>query len=496
MGVPSRYWRISSLNQSYALCSTYPSVLVVPKRSTDSELLQARSFRSRHRLPVFVWRRRLPDDEGRGAVLLRCSQPMVGIMNARSSDDELLLNNALASNPAASLLIVDARPVANARANLALGAGTELAENYVGGAVQRCHVEYLGVENIHVMRKSYKALWKLCVKICEGEGASTAGSGSGVTAAGDGGSGGGGAGGGSGAVSFSSNAQHFWTGFIATQHFTHLAALLSGASFIANTLSSPSAPSVCLHCSDGWDRTPQLTALALLLLDPHYRTITGLAALIDKEFSSFGHKFLDRVGLGSTHAKGEDAPVFHQFIDCVYQLQRQHRSAFEWKEALLLWLLDSLYCGRWGSWMANSEYERVKAGVMARSASVWAEVGRERHRWLYAGYQRQEAALQVDVRAMGFWREYYLRWDYHSSGGGGGRAPAAGGGDEEAAVERERRRREQSDEEAVRLLLCGLVLEVGLLVEQEESARKERRIAELDSTIARLQRRNGLLNGK
>ena len=33
--------------------------------------------------------------------------------------------------------------------------------------------------------------------------------------------------------------------------------------------------SVVVHCSDGWDRTPQLTALAMMLLDSHYRTLKG-----------------------------------------------------------------------------------------------------------------------------------------------------------------------------------------------------------------------------
>jgi len=35
--------------------------------------------------------------------------------------------------------------------------------------------------------------------------------------------------------------------------------------------------SVLVHCSDGWDRTPQLTALAQLLLDPSFRTRAYLA---------------------------------------------------------------------------------------------------------------------------------------------------------------------------------------------------------------------------
>ena len=30
---------------------------------------------------------------------------------------------------------------------------------------------------------------------------------------------------------------------------------------------------VVVHCSDGWDRTTQIVALAELMLDPYYRTI-------------------------------------------------------------------------------------------------------------------------------------------------------------------------------------------------------------------------------
>ncbi len=30
-----------------------------------------------------------------------------------------------------------------------------------------------------------------------------------------------------------------------------------------------------VHCSDGWDRTSQLTSLAQLIMDPYYRTFSG-----------------------------------------------------------------------------------------------------------------------------------------------------------------------------------------------------------------------------
>lgn len=54
--------------------------------------------------------------------------------------------------------------------------------------------------------------------------------------------------------------------------------LLSGAAKIADKLESGKT-SVVVHCSDGWDRTAQLTCLAMLMLDSYYRTIRGFQVI-------------------------------------------------------------------------------------------------------------------------------------------------------------------------------------------------------------------------
>tara|TARA_B110000285_G_C14610026_1_gene374519 strand:+ start:292 stop:546 length:255 start_codon:yes stop_codon:yes gene_type:complete len=62
---------------------------------------------------------------------------------------------------------------------------------------------------------------------------------------------------------------------------------------------------VLVHCSDGWDRTAQMCALAQQLIDPYYRTIDGLIVVINKDWLSFGHQFHLRMGQMDRHYKEE-----------------------------------------------------------------------------------------------------------------------------------------------------------------------------------------------
>ncbi len=49
-------WRISTINQDYSLCETYPPILGVPAACSDEEIRAVAQFRSKGRLPVsLVW---------------------------------------------------------------------------------------------------------------------------------------------------------------------------------------------------------------------------------------------------------------------------------------------------------------------------------------------------------------------------------------------------------------------------------------------------------
>ena len=130
--------------------------------------------------------------------------------------------------------------------------------------------------------------------------------------------------------------------------------------------------SVLIHCSDGWDRTAQLTALSQLMLDPFYRTFAGFKALIRKEWIAFGHKFEDRFGRTLSKEK-EASPIFVQFLDCVWQLMRVNPAAFAFGPEYLVRLYEAVVCGRYGTFLGNSERTRIRDRLHSSTHCLWTE---------------------------------------------------------------------------------------------------------------------------
>lgn len=89
-------------------------------------------------------------------------------------------------------------------------------------------------------------------------------------------------------VNFKEGSTYFVKNFLKKKSVLQL--ILAGALRIADKVESGKT-SVVVHCSDGWDRTAQLTSLAMLMLDGYYRSIRGFEVLVEKEWLSFGHRF-------------------------------------------------------------------------------------------------------------------------------------------------------------------------------------------------------------
>ncbi|KAM5345510.1 hypothetical protein ACJ41O_011372 [Fusarium nematophilum] len=438
-------WRITHINKDYSFCDTYPAFLVVPSKISDNVLKYAREFRSRNRIPALSYIHPVNN-----CTITRSSQPLSGITRKTNVQDEKLVaasfsalmqpssedstplssqadvslagsslepelsdteryEDELISRSAApvfdasgkrvvygaqqSNLIVDARPTINAMVNQVQGMGSENMDKY-----KFARKIFLSIENIHVMRSS---LNKVVEALKDAD-----------------------------ISPLPPNRDLLYqSGWL-----RHIHDVLDGSAIIARQIGINHSH-VLIHCSDGWDRTSQLSALAQIMLDPYYRTIEGFIVLVEKDWLSFGHMFRLRSGhlnhedwfvvqkdafAGAKVQPGENdgrgdafqnvlsgakrffnqnkddpdlaavsetasgkvvddeattpkmvSPVFHQFLDCTYQLLRQNNTRFEFNERFLRRLLYHLYSCQYGTFLFNSEKQRWDAQAAQRTSSVW-----------------------------------------------------------------------------------------------------------------------------
>lgn len=488
--------------------------MCVPSRISDTVIRHASKYRSKERIPALTYLH-----WSNLASITRSSQPLVGLNNRSMQDEKLIeaiFTSHLFADPESSTaqaaiaagrsnvptgnaatdrgnvmaiygatttnLIIDARPTTNAMANRAKGAGTENMEHYKG-----CKKVYLGVDNIHVMRDS---LQRITNALRTSEPPWTFGLSKTATQEQE-----------RGVeseerriVNVSSEKEAPPLDHIALKRsgwLKHISALLEGTSIITRNIHVNNSH-VLIHCSDGWDRTSQLAALAEICLDPYYRTMRGFAVLVEKDWCSYGHRFWDRCGHASSekyfetaHGYGDDdseedkgeeiaaaggfepqaaanafwgftkqitanfqsssdsqsghgrggahlkeiSPVFHQFLDCIWQIMRQNPNRFEYNEKWLLDIFDGVYECKYGTFLFNSEGERnglsevgMKPSASTKSTSIWDYLLDERRRSVYVNpnykkdmdtdSKRSGADMGVllpNSRDVGFWGGVFRR---------------------------------------------------------------------------------------
>ncbi|ETN45510.1 uncharacterized protein HMPREF1541_09342 [Cyphellophora europaea CBS 101466] len=330
----NKNWRVSKINRDYAFSETYPATFVVPSAISDNTLNYAGRYRSRARIPALTYLHPVNN-----CTISRSSQPMVGVRGNRSIQDEKLLaaifNTTRAERPLSGItsivaggapaalatpppekeeptkdgtaspalplslegeisnpealedaviaklreegglerdeeendekkpkiygaqqrnMIIDARPTINAAAMKMVGMGSENMENYSFATKA-----YLGIDNIHVMRDSLQKV---------------------VDALKD-----------SDLTPLGPNKEALNN----SKWLKHIANMMDGVGLIVRQVGLQHSH-VLIHCSDGWDRTSQLSALSQVCLDPYYRTLEGFIILVEKDWVSFGHRFRYRSG--------------------------------------------------------------------------------------------------------------------------------------------------------------------------------------------------------
>lgn len=397
-------WRITTLNKKYELCPSYPRELLVPKNISDTMLGHTVKFRSKNRFPALSYYYRK-----NGCSIVRCSQPLVGIKQNRSIQDENLLQEVFRTNDLVDgkNLIVDARPLTNAMAQVALGAGTEIMDNY--GENNR--KVFLNIENIHVMRDSLNKV-KLLLRNSDVNGCNVP-------------------------LNQEALAKSGW--------LEHISKLLRATELLVKHLVYEGVHLV-VHCSDGWDRTSQVCSLVELCVDPYYRTLDGFIVLVEKEWVSFGHRFNERCGHMQRESKfynnteeGNfqkirnlnqrfkhqqnmkfESPIFQQFLDCVYQIMLQYPTKFEFNERFLRRLVYHLYSCQYGTFVMDREQEKYGLQLPERTRSVWDYFKSRRPEFTNGDYVAPAAAaaagddyesdvLDIDYGAVVWWNEIFCR---------------------------------------------------------------------------------------
>eukprot|EP00466_Bigelowiella_natans_P012200 jgi/Bigna1/68893/fgenesh1_pg.7_\ len=415
--------------------------------------------------------------------LLRCAQPHSGLTKRCELEENMLVwigQHTCPHSKAKNMVILDCRPKLNAMANICKGGGWESTDNY------KSTVEFLNIANIHAVRDSFTGLRGLFYKLkpirnhndhnnhslhhhhhyrASAAAAEDVSIALVKTVAG---------GDPAAAAAVAARIQRYRPILKALRKgkeswFDHLATIIDGANRIVDMMTVENV-SVLVHCSDGWDRTSQVAALAQLQMDPHYRTMLGFSKLIEKDWIGFGHMFGLRNGHGKSRSNPRDknrSPIFLQWLDAVSQLVGQFPDHFEFNAEFLARIAECAYSCLYGNFLFDCERERQKHFVRAGTRSMWSTLllnDKYRNKSYVGEEKDREVVLVPSSRKTAFrlFLAFYARWDESQP-----RSPLAIGDDKSQPVLHHWR----SDE-----LLKGYLLDDEEDEEDEEEDEEEKEI--------------------
>uniref|UniRef100_A0A8C9F6H4 Myotubularin phosphatase domain-containing protein n=1 Tax=Pavo cristatus TaxID=9049 RepID=A0A8C9F6H4_PAVCR len=366
IAVQTAQWRLSDVNQDFAICPTYPPAVIVPAAVSEETLRRAARFRHGGRFPVLSY-----FHTRNGTVMLRSGQPLTGPNRKRCPEDEMLLGSVLDEGERG--FIIDTRSAQAAKQARMTGGGTEPKSSYPQW------------KRLHRPLERGRPLQESFIKLVE-------------------------------ACNDASLGMDRWLGRLEScRWLSHVKAALSTACLAAQCLDREES-SVLVHGAEGTDTTLLVTALAQVILEPGCRTLKGFQGLLEREWIQAGHPFHLRCARSAySHARlKQEAPLFLLFLDCVWQLSRQFPFSLEFSEELLLTLFDNAYASDYGTFLCNNEKERCLCKVKENTHSLWAWLDQpeERKKYLNPLYSPNPLVIwpSVEPQSIQLWQGLFFRW--------------------------------------------------------------------------------------
>jgi len=114
------------------------------------------------------------------------------------------------------------------------------------------------------------------------------------------------------------------------------------------------------------------------------------------------------------------APVFMQFLDCVWQILHQSPHFFEFNSRFLITLADHIYSSRFSTFLFSCDYDRLSNGA-AKCTDVWTYMKCSRAVFLNPLFMNPAADNTITthvllpplgqlLRNVTLWTDYFFRW--------------------------------------------------------------------------------------